>query len=474
MTISDIIAIIPLLIIAFGIVLQLVLIAWRRSQVTISMMTLAILLTTSASLCLNFSNQPHQVTVLLSIDSYSSFAFLLAIVCAIFVVVFSRAVLAQSIEVNDEYYVLLLLVVLGAGILTYADHFASLFLGFELLSIAFVGLVGYLREHKLSVESGFKYLVLSATASSFMLMGIAFIYSQTGQLSFKFANPDMATELIFYQVGVLLLFVGVLFKLSIAPFHLWTPDIYQGAPASVTMMLATVSKVAMFMVLVKFWFELQLFAQVVLKELVSFVAILSMLIGNILALKQHNVKRLLAYSSIAHMGYLLIVLIVTSSSGIVFVKQSLLFYLAAYVVATLSLFSVIIILSIKNKSDSELNIDNFSGLFWLSPMLSGLAIFSILSLAGIPLTMGFIGKFYILSHATITQSWGLISALIIGSAISLFYYLKLIFVQFANTEKDITEHKLLLSHRVMLSVLATVSIVLGIYPDFLSAFLQNL
>ena len=438
-------AILPQLIIAFGITLALLLVAWKRSQRTIVLFTFFILfvsLIANVSLLTNFAShlsQAIQVTQLLKVDGYSTFAFSLILISAIVALRMSHSFLKAHIEVHDEYYLLLLLMVLGAGILVTSDHFASLFLGFELLSISLVGLVGYHRESQYSVESGFKYLVLSATASSFMLLGIAFIYSVTGDLSFNGAIPSEIYHQqglgIFFQLGLLLFVSGIAFKLSIAPFHFWTPDVYQGAPTPVTLLMATISKVAMFVVLLKCIIaQHYLLLENFQVFLMSF-AVISMLLGNVMALKQQNLKRLLAYSSIAHMGYLLIVIIVTSEQSLAFTWQSSLFYLAAYTVANLSIFIIIALIQQQNTRSSyqeDISLNDLQGLFWRAPSYAVLMILGLLSLAGIPLTMGFIGKFYILSQATIAHAWWLIAMLIIGSGIGLAYYLPMIFKIFSD------------------------------------------
>ena len=479
----------PLLIIAFGLVLSLLLVAWRRSQKMILIFTLAIFvcaLLACISLLMNLTNAT-QVTTLIKVDNYGNFALILVLAASIAVSLLSSTWLTHSVEVHDEFFILLQLVALGAGILVMSDHFASLFLGFELLSIALVGMVGYSRDSQYSVESSFKYLILSASASSFMLLGIAFIYSQSGSLSFatelfiyEGATPDIS---LFYHAGILLFLVGIAFKLSFAPFHLWTPDVYQGAPTPVTLLLATVSKVAMFVVLMKFWFsQSSLFIQPLngngsalsSYHLMSVIAVLSMLIGNALALKQQNIKRLLAYSSIAHMGYLLIILMITSQQSTALAWQSALFYLSAYVLATVSLFMVLQFT--QPYHDSELTIQDWKGLFWQNRSLALLIIVGILSLAGIPMTMGFVGKFYLLNVAVQAQQWWLIAALIIGSGIGLVYYLSIIFALFSTTnimqENRINEknESLILKPLVKITVVTLVlfGVVLGVNPDLLS------
>ena len=486
----------PLLIIAFGVVLSLLLIAWHRSQKLILIFTLAIFvcaILASISLLINSTNA-IQVTTLIKIDNYGHFALILVLMASVAASLLSSKWLIHSVEVHDEFFILLQLVALGASILVMSDHFASLFLGFELLSIALVGMVGYSRDSQYSVESSFKYLILSASASSFMLLGIAFIYSQSGSLSFAtelFIDEVGAAEVsLFYHAGILLFLVGIAFKLSFAPFHLWTPDVYQGAPTPVTLLLATVSKVAMFVVLIKFWFsQSSLFVQpfngmsstLSSYHLMSVFAVLSMLIGNALALKQQSIKRLLAYSSIAHMGYLLIVLMITSQQSTDLAWQSALFYLSAYVLATVSLFMVLQFT--QPHHDSELTIIDWNGLFWQNRFLALLIIVAVLSLAGIPLTMGFVGKFYLLNVAVQAQQWWLIATLIIGSGIGLVYYLTIIFTLF-STNNNITHisgineknESLILKPLVKIVVITLIffGMALGVYPDLLSQILIKL
>lgn len=484
MTVTMLYNMLPLLIVAFGIVLSLLLVAWRRSQKLILIFTLTIFLCAllaSISLTMNI-HESMQVTLLLKVDSYGYFAYMLVLISSIAVSLLSSAWLQNSLEEHDEYFILIQLVVLGAGVLVMSDHFAALFLGFELLSIALVGLVGYGKNCRFSVETSFKYLILSACASSFMLLGISFIYSQTGSLSF--ISPYInASYGLFYQAGMLLFLVGVAFKLSLAPFHFWTPDVYQGAPLPITLLLASVSKVSMFVVLMKCWFSQAnvLPAQesgATVFSVVGLLAIISMLAGNVLALKQQNIKRLLAYSSIAHMGYLLIVLLIVSPSSIALAWQSTLFYLSAYILATVSMFTALV-LTQSQSEDSAIQVKDWQGLFWHHRSIALLIIVAVLSLAGIPLTMGFIGKFYLLNIAVQSQQWWLIGALIIGSGIALFYYLNIIFVLFNTEQKteNISGEVMLLTsttkffQQIAVIFLVILAVFLGVFPDSLTQLL---
>ncbi len=484
MTMTMLYNLLPILIVAFGIVLSLLLIAWHRSQKLILIFTLLVLvcaLLASISLPINI-NESVQVTLLLKVDGYGNFAFILVLIASMAVSLLSSRWLTNSLEVHDEYFVLIQLVVLGAGILVMSDHFAALFLGFELLSIALVGLVGYGKNCQFSVETSFKYLILSASASSFMLLGIAFIYSQTGSLSFASANVNTDYG-AFYQAGMLLFLVGVAFKLSLAPFHFWTPDVYQGSPIPITLLLASVSKVAMFVVLMKCWFsQTYIFSEYngggQILSIISLLAIISMLVGNGLALKQQNIKRLLAYSSIAHMGYLLIVLLIISPQSTELAWESALFYLSAYILATVSIFTALVLTQTKN-DDSVAQVKDWQGLFWHNRSLALLIIVAVLSLAGIPLTMGFIGKFYLLNIAVQAQQWWLIGALIVGSGIGLFYYLRIVFVLFNLDPEQSSECKepiiyfpvITFVHKLTVIALIFLGIFWGLFPDTLSQLL---
>jgi len=478
MEISAFLAITPQLIVASGIVLAMLLVAWQRSQLLIASFSFFVILLSSVALCSSIGNGLFPVTTLLMVDDYSRFTLLLINLVSLFVIYLSKEHLAKQTEVHDEYYLLILLVVLGAGVLVVSDHFASLFLGFELLSISLVGLVGYFRQHGSAVESGFKYLILSASASSFMLLGIAFIYAYTGNLNFNASGSIASSQHMLYQLGFILFFSGMAFKLSLVPFHFWTPDVYQGSSTPVTLLLATVSKCAIFVVLVKCCFSLFTLESIQtskLVEVVSWIAVLSMIAGNSLALRQSVIKRMLAYSSIAHMGYLLIVVLLARSENMSLAWQTGLFYLTAYLLASVSIFMVVAITE-RTTGGIDINVEHWRGLFWRQPLLSILVISSILSFAGIPLTAGFIGKFYLIGFAAEQALWLPLGALILGSGIALAYYLPIIFTLFTafNNEQNSPDIAITAPHRTLIYVFVSLGLIIGVYPDVIGSFLQRL
>ena len=251
-----------------------------------------------------------------------------------------------------EYYILLTVAILGGLVMVSSNHFASFFIGLELLGVSLYVLVAYLghahRGRQTSLEAGIKYLILSGVASALLLFGIALIYAQFGTLEF----PELGiawsrVEVLndpFVAIGLALILAGISFKLSLVPFHMWTPDVYEGSPAPSTAFVATVSKGAIFAVLLRFFVVTGVFQHEVIFYALAGIAILSMLGGNLLALLQSNVKRILAYSSIAHIGYLMVAFLAGHSNGVSndAVAESVSFYLVAYFVSTLGALGVVV------------------------------------------------------------------------------------------------------------------------------------
>jgi NADH-quinone oxidoreductase subunit N len=325
---------------------------------------------------------------------------------------------------REEIYLLLSLSVLGGLVVVCSRHFAAFFIGLELLSVPLYGMAGYLVKERRSLEAGIKYLVLSAVASAFILFGMALIYAQVGTLSFADIGARTAAVAgeakTYLTVAGAMLLVGIGFKLSLAPFHLWTPDVYEGAPAPVTSYLATASKTAVFALLLRYYVESRAYQYETLTDVLSVLAIISIILGNVLALQQENIKRLLAYSSIAHFGYLLVALIASGPLAI----EAVGVYLLTYVVTTLAAFGVVTLMSSPYKERDAEDLFDYRGLFWRRPYLAAILTVALLSLAGVPLTAGFIGKFYIVAAGVDKNLWLLLIVVALGSTIGLYYYLR--------------------------------------------------
>lgn len=429
---ADLLALAPLLVLSAGIVVLMLQIAVRRHLAWAYGVTLATFVLAGLSCWPALQAPPLQITPLLLADQYALlFAALFCFAGAVTTLI-ARDYLQLRAGQNEEFFLLLLLSTLGAVTLAYATHLASLLLGLELLGVALYALIAYPDKGNLPLEAAIKYLVLSGLASAILLFGFALLYAGLGTLSFTEIGAAMASSADHSRVLLLtgsgMVITGLAFKLSVVPFHMWTPDVYEGAPAPVSGFLAAVSKGAIFVVVLRWWLAADLYRAQELLIAVSLLAGASMLVGNLLALQQNNVKRLLAYSSIAHMGYLLIVLVACGvSAQPALALEAACYYLIAYIVTTLAAFSLLGLLTKSSGEHERDQISDLQGFFWREPVLALLFTVTLLSLAGIPLTAGFIAKFYLLTSAVDSSLWGLLSMLVIGSAIGIFYYLRVIY-----------------------------------------------
>jgi NADH-quinone oxidoreductase subunit N len=298
---------------------------------------------------------------------------------------------------------------------------------------------------------------------------MALIYTETGTMQFAgiasaITNIGQLPPLLISGFGLMM--VGIGFKLALVPFHMWTPDVYQGAPAPVAAFIATVSKGAVMAVLIRFFYNIRGFENQLFFIIISALAVLSMFLGNLLAIRQRNVKRLLAYSSIANMGYLLIILLTGSNKGI----QASVFYLISYFITTLGAFGVISLLS-TNNYEAE-NIEDYKGLFWKRPGVALVFTLSLLSLAGIPVTAGFMAKFYVIFEGMKEELLVLVFSMIINSVIGLYYYLRVITALFsAVNETQLPE--LSVTGKITLAAIGLSILILGIYPGWLINIISN-
>jgi NADH-quinone oxidoreductase subunit N len=404
---------------------------------------------------------------LLLMDRYAFFFMGLLIAASFFIALLSYGYLAARECNKEEFYVLLLVATLGAMVLAASIHFASLFLGIEILSISLYGLIAYLRDRSLPLEAGIKYLILAGSSSAFLAFGIALVYADIGALDFatvaqRLSSTQSGSTLELVISGTVLILVGIGFKLALAPFHMWTPDVYEGAPAPVSAFVATVSKGGMLALLLRY-FNLSgadRFPRLLL--VLSIIAIASMLAGNLLALFSTNIKRILAYSSIAHMGYLIVAVEASSRLGM----TAAAFYLVAYFIMILGAFGVVTVLSGGERDADQL--DDYRGLFWRRPGLALVFTALLLSLAGIPLTAGFLAKFYLVAAGADAQAWLLILVLVVSSTIGLFYYLRVVEALFHQPVSESSAPEPL-PHRspavsVVLAVLTVFLIWFGVFP----------
>ena len=481
LTAQHFIALLPLLLTCTTAVLVMLGIAWRRNHSQSYLISLIGLGAALVSILAALPRTPQSVTALLTVDRFACFYMALVLVASIACVTLAHAYLGEQEGKGypgnrEELYLLMLLAAAGGLVLVSTQHLAGLVVGLELLSVPTYGLVAYAFFNRRSLEGGIKYMVLSVAGSAFLLFGIALLYADAGSLGFAGVGEKLTADAqpgALIQLGMAMLLVGLAFKLSLVPFHLWTPDVYEGAPAPVAAFLATASKVAVFAVLLRLFQLSPAAATPALHDLLAIIAVASILVGNLLALLQSNLKRLLGYSSIAHFGYLLIALV--ASQGLAVEAVSV--YLATYVLTILGAFGVITLMSTPFSGRDCDALYEYRGLFWRRPYLTAVLTVMMLSLAGIPLTAGFIGKFYIIAVGVQAELWWLLGALVLGSAIGVFYYLRVMVTLFM-VEPNLRRHDAPFdwgqrAGGVMLLVVALLAFFLGVYPQPLLDLVLN-
>lgn len=468
MTTSQLLALLPILCTSITVIWVMTSIAIKRHHTLNATFAVIGLNLALLSCGVSYSVSPQLVTPLLIVDGYACFYMALVLVVSLATATLLRAYIEKYAGNKEEVYLLLSLSTLGALVVVCSRHFASFFVGLELMSVPLYGLVGYLVQERRSLEASMKYLVLSAIASAFILFGMALIYSQLGALGFadigaRFVGQTGNTLNVIIVAGALLI-VGIGFKLSLAPFHLWTPDVYEGAPAPVASYLATASKVAVFAVLLRYFVEAKAYTYPHLLDALTIIAIISIVLGNVLALLQDNIKRLLAYSSISHFGYLLVAFIAGGNLAI----EAVGIYLLTYVVTTVAAFGVVTLMSSPYGNHDADTLWDYRGLFWRRPYLTAILTTAFLSLAGIPLTAGFIGKFYAVEAGVGQRLWLLLAFVVLGSAIGLYYYLRAM-VQLYLRAPWVRRYSAPLDWAqgtggAMVIALMVLMLVLGIYP----------
>jgi len=372
----------------------------------------------------------------LLLDNFALFFFFILAISTILVTLISLKYLILQNANHGEYYSLLLLSLSGMMIMVSSSDFLIIFLGLEVLSISSYALAGLKRGDHLSSEAAAKYFLLGSFASAFIVFGLALLYGASGSTEIsEFIHVLSGQPVSLLAVaGLGLIIVGLGFKIAVVPFHMWTPDVYQGSPTPVTALFSVAPKAVGFAVLMRIfqpYWRTALDTEVVFAAL-WIIAVLTMVIGNLIALRQTNVKRILAYSSIAHAGYLLVAILTRDHS-------SLLFYLAVYLFMNIGAFSAIIALSKKDKEYLEL--EDYAGIGFKYPWIGATFSIFLFSLAGFPPTGGFLAKFYVFSSAVREGLISLVVIAVLASLISVFYYLRIIiFMYMKEPTREISIH----------------------------------
>ena len=476
---QHLIALLPLLIVGLTVVVVMLSIAWRRNHFVNATLTVIGLNVALFSLWFVGHVGAMDVTPLLRVDGYSMFYTALVLLASLATCTFAYPWLAGFPDNKDEFYLLVLIAALGGIVLASANHLAALFIGIELLSLPLFGLIGYAFRQKRSLEAALKYMILSAAASSFLIFGIALIYADSGSLSFvqlgKSLNDSMIQQPLLL-VGLGMMIIGLGFKLSLVPFHLWTPDVYQGAPAPVSTFLATASKIAIFGVVMRLFLYAPVTDSEAVRTVLGVIAFVSILFGNLMAISQSNIKRLLGYSSIAHLGYLLVSLIAVKTHQLSLETAGV--YLAGYLFSSLGAFGVVSLMSSPYRGTDADTLYSYRGLFWHRPILSAVMTVMMLSLAGIPMTLGFIGKFYVIASGVNAHLWWLTAAVVAGSAIGLYYYLRVTVSLYLSPpemhtrDRDTPANWAFTAGGVVVLISAILVLLLGVYPQPLISLVQ--
>jgi NADH-quinone oxidoreductase subunit N len=460
----DLIALAPVLVLSVFAMGVLVLDLWAGKNKTLLMfVSLVGLLMTAIS-----AFAKHPLPAFAFTDSYIVDHLSLFFIC-IFTLSSALAILL-SIEYNEregvkagEYYSLILLCTVGMILLASSTDMIMIFLGVEIVSICLYVLAGIRRDNTASNEAALKYFLLGAFATGFLLYGMTLVYGSTGSTNLfkiaEFVKSDSAQSNPLLLMGIVLLVIGFGFKVAAAPFHMWAPDVYQGAPTPVTAFMAVGPKAAAFAAFFRVFSETVPDLAPSWEILLCTIAVLSMVVGNLGAIMQTNIKRMLAFSSISHAGYLLVAVISKSSLA----GSSLLFYMLSYAFTTFGAFGIIILLG--RKGEENLELENYSGLAYKHPLMAlSLTVF-LLSLGGLPPFAGFVAKFYIFSAAIEEGFVTLVIIAVLNSAISFYYYLKV--VVFMYMKEPAGEFQISLTPMtlfvVILGLIGTIE--LGIFPD---------
>jgi NADH-quinone oxidoreductase subunit N len=434
---------------------------------------LALLVAIGGTACA-YSVQGSAFSNLLVIDGFGTFFRYLVIVIGILTVLGSYRYLDREKAETGEFHALLLFSIVGQCLMVAANDLIMIFIGLEISSIATYILAGYLRDDRRNNEAALKYFLLGSFATAFLLYGIALIYGVTAttrldEIRVVLNSPGNVPAFGMVSVAAALMFVGLAFKVSGAPFQIWTPDVYQGAPAPVSAFLATGPKAAAFAIFFRIF--LTAFQQIASgwQPLIWISALLSMTIGNFAALTQTNLKRMLAYSSIAHAGYVLVALAARSEIG----TAAAMFYLAAYAFMNIGAFAVVIHMA--GKGERHVRIEDLAGLGRRQPVTAAMLTIFLMSLIGVPLTGGFFGKFYIFRAALESNLVWLTVLGLLNSAVAAYYYLRLLVVMYMQEPGEVVNNiePLTPGLRWALILPAIGTFFLGILPGAVLNFAQR-
>ncbi|WP_295666762.1 NADH-quinone oxidoreductase subunit N [uncultured Mucilaginibacter sp.] len=388
----------------------------------------------------------------------------ITIITTILIILLSRGYFEKISNHIAEYYAIILFALAGVIVMVSFYNLVMLFIGIEIMSVSLYILAGIKKTDFASNEAALKYFLMGAFSTGFLLFGIALIYGSTGSFNLEtirnwvIQNPH-SIDPMFYA-GILLIVVGLCFKVGAAPFHFWTPDVYEGSPTLITAFMSTVAKTAAFAAFLRLFSACFAPVSDFWVPVLLVITIITLFIGNITALYQQSFKRMLAFSSISHAGYLLFAIVALGASS----ANSVFMYATAYSIASIIAFGALILVQQQSGSD---NFESFNGLAKKNPFLAVVLTIAMLSLAGIPLTAGFIGKFFMFSGALLQFKLVLVLLAVVNAVISIFYYFRVIIAMYFR-DAERAELTVPVFYQLVLGFAALVTILIGIYPGFIS------
>jgi len=385
---------------------------------------------------------------------------------AIIALVYTRHYLKAHELLRNEYFILALMSILGMMVMVSGHSLLTLYMGLEIMSLSLYALIASARDRSVAIEAALKYFVLGAIASGLLLYGMSMIYGITGSLdiaqisNFARASTLASQQTLILNFGLVFLVIGVAFKLGAVPFHMWVPDVYQGSPTSVTMFLSTVPKIAAIALLIRLLIDGLGDLQHYWSDLLMIIAVLSIALGSLVALMQSNIKRMLAYSTISHIGFVLLGFV----TGVVEGYGAAVFYILVYILMSLAAFGSIIVLN-KNGFEAD-QISDYQGLSKHSPWFALIILVVMLSMAGVPPFIGFYSKLFILQQV-IAEGYVILAVIaVVFAVISAYYYLQIIkTMYFDDADKEITVSAPL-DMRVVLSINGILILLVGLMPSF--------
>lgn len=455
----------PLIIVAAGILISVTVEMFsKKSEAFLNWFSILIFLASGFYSLLTLDSQSVVLQNMLATGGYVHIFYFIFNISAAIICFLSVDYLKKYDAYFGEYYILLQTSVLGMMLMAGAKDLFMIFLGLEVMSVSFYVLAGINRKKLTATESALKYFLLGAFATGFIVYGIALIYGTAQStsldvISFKFT--ELSGNLLFLT-GVLLFLIGFSFKIAAFPFHMWVPDVYQGAPSTVAGFFSTAGKAAAFSAIIVSLIALLTTGEMrIITPYLSVISVLSMFFGSIVAIAQTNIKRMLAYSSISHAGYIIIGLAASNEAGI----AGIIFYLAVYSFMNLGAFGIIAL--IEGKDETNLDLDSYKGLGSRKPILAALLSLFMFSLAGIPPFAGFFAKYYIFIAAIEAKLTWLAILGVLSSVISVYFYLRLVVLMYFNESSE--EYEIVGSKSGMFAVLvsALLVILLGILPGSL-------